>query len=52
MLSIGDMVQLNSGSPTMTVIEVKNSDYVRVAWYYEGAFKADSLPVKALKVIK
>jgi hypothetical protein len=52
MLEVGDIVQLNSGSLSMTVIKVLNSDYVSVAWFYEGGFKADDLPIKSLKVIK
>lgn len=38
MFKIGDVVQLKSGSPYMTVIEVGNNGYLRTIWFFDGKF--------------
>lgn len=48
----GDVVQLKSGSPALTVIELQGSD-VNVVWYAEevGEFRTRILPAIALDAL-
>jgi uncharacterized protein YodC (DUF2158 family) len=48
MLKVGDVVKFNSGSLTMTIVEVLNEEYVKAAWFYEGGFKSDNFPIDCL----
>lgn len=48
----GDVVQLKSGSPALTVIELHDAD-VNVVWYAEevGEFRTRTLPAIALDAL-
>jgi len=49
----GDIVQLKSGSPALTVVEVAEAD-VSVVWYAEedGEFRTHTLPALALEKLE
>lgn len=46
----GDIAQLKSGSPALTVVEVLEQD-VKVVWYAEevGEFRSQTLPAVSLE---
>ncbi|MDQ0505359.1 DUF2158 domain-containing protein [Xanthobacter agilis] len=48
----GEIVQLKSGSPALTVVEVQELD-VKVVWYAEevGEFRSQSLPAISLETL-
>ncbi|MFG1477577.1 DUF2158 domain-containing protein [Xanthobacter sp. V4C-4] len=48
----GDIVQLKSGSPALTVVEATEQE-VKVVWYAEedGEFRTQALPSVALETI-
>ncbi|MFG1295334.1 MULTISPECIES: YodC family protein [Xanthobacter] len=48
----GEIVQLKSGSPALTVVEVQEQD-VKVVWYAEevGEFRSQSLPAVSLETL-
>lgn len=48
----GEIVQLKSGSPALTVVEVQDQD-VKVVWYAEevGEFRTQSLPAVSLETL-
>jgi len=48
----GDIVQLKSGSPALTVVEVMERE-VKVVWYAEevGEFRTQSLPAVAIETL-
>jgi uncharacterized protein YodC (DUF2158 family) len=52
--SVGDVVQLNSGGPKMTVVDVQalsvtSTASYRTAWFDEGRAVASNFPEGALK---
>ncbi|MBB6308357.1 YodC family protein [Xanthobacter tagetidis] len=49
----GDIVQLKSGSPALTVVGVEG-DEVKVFWYADevGEFRSQTLPVVALEALE
>jgi uncharacterized protein YodC (DUF2158 family) len=52
MFKIGDVVQVKSGGPAMTVLAV--GDEVECLWYAEGgeAFRRDTLPAICLEPVE
>jgi uncharacterized protein YodC (DUF2158 family) len=48
----GEIVQLKSGSPALTVVEVQELD-VKVVWYAEevGEFRSQTLPAISLETL-
>ncbi|MGR7994067.1 YodC family protein [Xanthobacter sp. ZOL 2024] len=48
----GDIVQLKSGSPALTVVEVIGAD-VKLVWYADevGEFRNETLPEAALEIL-
>ncbi|MFG1431345.1 DUF2158 domain-containing protein [Xanthobacter sp. V2C-8] len=48
----GEIVQLKSGSPALTVVEVLEQD-VKVVWYAEevGEFRSQTLPAVSLETL-
>jgi len=48
----GEIVQLKSGSPALTVVEALTAD-VKVVWFAEevGDFRTQTLPAVALEII-
>lgn len=48
----GEIVQLKSGSPALTVVEVQDQD-VKVTWYAEevGEFRTQTLPSVSLETL-
>jgi len=46
--AIGDIVQLASGSPDMTVISLCPHGCVEVAWYDDNGMNIDVFPIAAL----
>ncbi|WP_238120614.1 MULTISPECIES: YodC family protein [unclassified Xanthobacter] len=48
----GDIVQLKSGSPALTVVEVIGAD-VKLVWYADevGEFRSETLPEAALEIL-
>lgn len=48
----GEIVQLKSGSPALTVVEALTAD-VKVVWFAEevGEFRTQTLPAVALEII-
>ncbi len=52
-LKIGDVVQLKSGGPLMTVTYAKPHDsYVEVNWFYDGKVCFNKFPSEALELQK
>lgn len=49
-LKVGDVVQLKSGSPTMTVESV-GPNHVKAIWYVDGAVRRDTFPQLALQKV-
>lgn len=49
----GEIVQLKSGSPALTVVEVLEHD-VKVVWYADevGEFRTQTLPIAALEPLE
>ena len=47
MFEIGDVVQLKSGGPFMTVCFVENK-WVRVQWFRDGVFVTDEFILEVL----
>jgi uncharacterized protein YodC (DUF2158 family) len=52
MFKIGDVVQVKSGGPAMTVLAI--GDMVECLWYAEGgeAFRRDMLPAICLEAVE
>ena len=52
MFNIGDVVQMKSGGPAMTVIET--GETVKCMWFADGneTFKTESLPAICLEAIE
>ena len=48
--SIGDVVELKSGSDPLTVIEIYDSGNVKCAYYFEGEYKYVSLPSDSVEL--
>ena len=45
---VGDVVRLRSGSPALTVVEVREAKCVRVSWMTDGAVDGYVYPSAAL----
>jgi uncharacterized protein YodC (DUF2158 family) len=46
---IGDVVELKSGGPAMTIIKIAAEDQVEATWFNDGGFDDITLPRAALK---
>lgn len=53
-LKIGDVVELKSGGPWMTVIQIDSKDprIVRCQWFQNSQSFSGAFPVEALKVLR
>lgn len=54
-LDVGDVVQLKSGGPQMTVVEVGESSDVKCMWfpdYKSESVREDHFPIDALKKVQ
>ena len=47
---VGDLVQLKSGGPTMTVVEVAPKGYVHATWFAGAKKESGGFPPEALQV--
>jgi uncharacterized protein YodC (DUF2158 family) len=48
---IGDIVQLKSGGPKMTISEIFDNGTVRTSWFAGSKMEKGVLPVQALSVV-
>lgn len=51
-LEVGDVVQLKSGGPRMTVSEVKSSDKIGCVWFEGDDKKASYFPSETLEKVE
>ena len=53
-LKIGDIVRLNSGSPTMTIVAINEAELmgmknIKCSWFIKGESKSDTFPSNCLE---
>lgn len=50
-MNIGDVVQLKSGGPKMTVYKIMETGYVDVSYFYDGQYKELRLKSELLSIV-
>ncbi|MDR0238128.1 DUF2158 domain-containing protein [Acinetobacter sp.] len=51
-IKAGDLVELKSGSPQMTVVEIVLGTHAILQWYENGEIKDANVGIAALKVLQ
>lgn len=52
MFKVGDVVQLKSGGPSMTVSEAWENGWLRAAWFLDGKVQISEFDSKMLQAVE